>query len=285
MEKPNIEGFLAFLDLEIKITTPRIEHRWFVKPIHSGNIIHATTNAPHLDKLNIISNMFHTAMVNSNTEKNIQRSITKMTQMAIKNGYQPKDIIKCLLRARNIANKPKKLKTKQNMENFIKIPIFCENQKRKITVAAKKFGITNITIIKHPHKKITDIGPIPKKYQKTSQCKKCILENKTCQSNHVVYKITCKICDKFYIGMTNNTMCRRFRQHIAQWKKLDEKNAIAAHFLEKHKNIVPSSINTNLEIIKRQNSNIITAINESKLIKKLKPDLNRKFEIVQDDFI
>ena len=78
MEKPNPEGHLAFLDMEIKLDRGAVLHRWYQKNIHSGNLIHNDSATLFATKMNIITNMFITALINSNSIENIKYSINKL---------------------------------------------------------------------------------------------------------------------------------------------------------------------------------------------------------------
>ena len=48
--------------------------------------------------------------------------------------------------------------------------------------------------------------------------------NVTCKSNNLIYCITCRICDKQYVGQTGDTLHKRFGAHAGSinWKNLKE---------------------------------------------------------------
>jgi predicted GIY-YIG superfamily endonuclease len=189
------------------------------------------------------------------------------------------------MRTRNKINNKGKKDNNFNTDNFIKVPIFTQKQKYEIQKEANRLGFKNINVIKNSQKNLTDLAKIPKNYKRGGECNKCKMDKKLCDANHVVYKMSCKYCNKFYIGMTNNTMCNRITQHKYQWQKSDTNNAISLHFQKEHPSYKPNIENININIIKREKNNILTAISESKLIYNLKPELNRKQELSNNFFI
>jgi hypothetical protein len=67
MELPNKEGELPFLDVLLKIKQKRLSHGWYVKSLHSGNLLHANSYVPQLTKINFITNRFHNVLQNQVT--------------------------------------------------------------------------------------------------------------------------------------------------------------------------------------------------------------------------
>ena len=123
METPKIGEYLAFLDLEIKVNKGLLETRWFMKPIHSMNMIHFESATLIGTKLNILTNMFVTCIINSNTKENIKYSTKKLGKVIEKNGYPIIDIENCIRRAfYKVNNLEKEDKQKFTLGQFIKVP-------------------------------------------------------------------------------------------------------------------------------------------------------------------
>ena len=62
---------------------------------------------------------------------------------------------------------------------------------------------------------------------------KCIYNSK-CRTSIVVYKATCKVCEKFYVGNTQQHLKKRMNQHFSETRSLVSKNltsdTFAKHF-------------------------------------------------------
>ena len=122
----------------------------------------------------------------------------------------------------------------------------------------------------------------------TRKCKEnCGINNENidCKHRNYVYKFTCKTCQDKYVGMTNNTACRRYIQHKQAVNRKDEKNALVEHFKDKHKGKAVSINDFKFEIIEKCTDKYRTAICESKYIEKYKPAMNRKFEMNNSKFM
>jgi len=62
---------------------------------------------------------------------------------------------------------------------------------------------------------------------------KCIYNSK-CRTSIVLYKATCKVCEKFYVGNTQQHLKKRMNQHFSETRSLVSKNltsdTFAKHF-------------------------------------------------------
>ena len=76
--------FYLFLDLELKMSKGLITHKWYIKQIHSFNIIHRESAGMIRDKLNVLTNMFFTTICNCNKLQHINEGITKLTEISKK---------------------------------------------------------------------------------------------------------------------------------------------------------------------------------------------------------
>ena len=55
--------------------------------------------------------------------------------------------------------------------------------------------------------------------------------NVSCNSNNLVYCITCTICRKQYVGQTKNSLKQRFQWHFYQIAHDAEKTELSRHFI------------------------------------------------------
>ena len=290
MENPNPEGFLAFLDMELKMEGRAITHRWYQKGIHSGNLIHKDSATLFATKMNIITNMFMTAILNSNTLENIKTSINKLYKLIIHNGYQINEINNCIEKSIIKVNEMHKInkqnKMWDNMTCFLKVPGISQNLFDYSKKLFKSYNLGGVQIISTKNDKLSDI--LKPKNDYVVACKPdCEVRKWTpnCNIKNVVYKFTCKICNGQYIGMTNNCVCLRVKQHKSNLINKDERNPLVDHIKNKHNNVLPDISVYEFDIIKKCNNNKLTTIYESKLIEKLNPIINRKFERVNYKFV
>ena len=131
----------------------------------------------------------------------------------------------------------------------------------------------HITVIKDKNEKLCNLITANNQYEVNCRTT-CGIDK--CTTKHVVYKITCMLCNEFYIGMTNNTICIRYNQHKKSIIKGEKSNPIIEHFNKSHPNNQCNWSRIKFEIIKKCQNSRLTAIEESLLIDRLKPRINRK---------
>ena len=95
---------MPFLDtlvtVEVKNSQTSIETELYIKPMNSGIILHSSSAHPTSTKHNIIRNMFHRAMNNSSNKEKADRSIRKIWDLLVGNGYTPKVLERLLKEVR-----------------------------------------------------------------------------------------------------------------------------------------------------------------------------------------
>ena len=84
--------------------------------------------------------------------------------------------------------------------------------------------------------------------------------NYTCKSSKCIYLVTCRICDKQYVGRTTRSMIKRHREHRKDIKA--NTIGLGAHFF-KHAEEMKINMDTNMEdIMQHFNLCIITSANK-----------------------
>ena len=82
---------VPFLDTLVTVETcenrTSIETELYIKPTNSGIILHSSSAHPKDTKLNIIRNMFHRAYNNSSSKEKEEKSIHKIWNLMLENGY------------------------------------------------------------------------------------------------------------------------------------------------------------------------------------------------------
>jgi len=100
-----------------------------------------------------------------------------------------------------------------------------------------------------------------------------------CNNRFVVYEFTCNTCCKNYIGETCVHIKDRYQQHSKSVENKDGKSALSAHMISDHSELDHNISNFKLKILSIHKDSLDTALSESIAIQKLKPTLNRKFEL------
>ena len=137
-----------------------------------------------------------------------------------------------------------------------------------------------VKVASKPNKKLSQCFNYRKKV-KHENCKLCdILPNKySCDDRFVVYKATCNLCNKFYIGETCRPFYIRVDEHRRCVKNRDRNSALTDHIITDHRENLTFD-DFRLEIISKFSSPVETRIGEAQLISTLRPQINRKDEIV-----
>lgn len=120
-----------------------------------------------------------------------------------------------------------------------------------------------------------------KKTVKTCSLTHCpIKDDNICLRHHVVYKILCRHCEKFYIGSTIRAFHHRFIEHTR-----NKESSVYKH-VQQCTNIINNNNNRNnidnmftAQIIGSDHDEANLRLREAILISNLKPQLNSKMEM------
>lgn len=95
-----------------------------------------------------------------------------------------------------------------------------------------------------------------------------------------MYKFTCTLCNKAYVGQTARPFYFRYREHKYSLCKMDRGSALSEHIITDHSNITNMSIESfKLEFLEVFRSPIECKLGEAMWIRTLKPNLNRRQEL------
>ena len=99
-----------------------------------------------------------------------------------------------------------------------------------------------------------------------------------CINLDTLYKITCSLCQKAYIGETCRPFHTRLDKHRRSIAKRDQKSALADHIRLEHGNQSITLHDFSFDIIAKFSNPIETRIGEARMINVLRPELNRRHE-------
>jgi hypothetical protein len=283
IEMPTDTERMPFLDVELYTEDNKIQYGWYMKTLHSGNLMRKDAYAPQKVKDNFIINSFFRIFTRCNNVKDKELATNKMYKLLIKNLYNNIEVNRGLKRAVHkfnnfIEKEPWKLEQAILKTQFLSDIMNFDLKGRLLN--------HNIKLVNKKFIRLTSLNP-REKINSTCTCDICkqIGDKYNCKTQKVVYAYKCLGCQEFYIGKTINTIVSRHKQHKAAIKKDDkQKSALADHMGSckfAHDNGICAF---QISILDKCRDNTDCLIQESRLINKLNPKMNRKNELNEKDF-
>ena len=140
-----------------------------------------------------------------------------------------------------------------------------------------------VKVIAKPNNKLSRFLRDAPKRSKHNNCTICnsLPDRYVCDVRFVVYKFTCKRCQKSYIGETCRPFYQRYEEHRRSLQAGDKKSALSEHLLTDHSDCTLALNDFHLEILAKLGNPVETKITEAKWIVEARPQLNRKAEMSQ----
>ena len=293
MEHTGSGSGVPYLDTLVTVKTQSIsttiETELYIKPTNSGIILHSTSAHPTSTKHNIIRNMFHRAMDNSSSSEKERKSVDKIWNLLLKNGYRARLLSRLLreVRLKRTGNGRcrKKKEGSESCDGFLTLPYVDEQLLCKIKNIVKKSNLKIQVAWKNSNKLKSSLvrSAISKpKCPGGQRCNLCKSGFKgDCTQKNVVYQIYCRLCNRDqnraqYIGESMRPIRLRFNEHLRDAKNKTRNTPLGDHFLQKHAAQGPQAIQEPLElkIIHRARDHPDRKIAESIIIQDRHPSLN-----------
>ena len=157
-----------------------------------------------------------------------------------------------------------------------------EQATHRIKNVIKKYGL-NVQLISRAAPQLSSLLKVKDKERKCDKrdCRICSLLNGNykCNTRYVVYKMTCQICNKFYIGQTNRPFHYRYREHEHSLKNKNAVSALSEHAITEHQSTDMSIAEFKVDLIEVYKDPVECKIGEAKCIEGMKPGLNRQHEL------
>ena len=117
--------------------------------------------------------------------------------------------------------------------------------------------------------------------QKHEDCEVCnrMPNRYGCEDRFLVYKLSCKICKKFYVGQTSRPFHFRYDVHRRSLNNKDNRSAISELVNNEHCDVGMTISDFDLQIMKKEKSPIDCKLAEAECINFHRPQLNRKEEL------
>ena len=228
---------------------------------------------PHHVKTNYIKNSQNDVARKCSDQSKKDEALSKLNHRFKKNGFTNREI------ATKSSNK-----TKISNNDFVpcKINFISDACNRKLNKLIKQCDLP-IKLISKPAPTLQSVVKNKQENNKHSDCRLCALlpNNFACSNRFLVYRFKCNLCNDFYIGQTNRPFYKRYNEHRRDLDNKNKRNALYEHGLKNHDICDINMSNFDLDIIDRSKSAIDCRLTEARLIKTLRPPINRKYELPQ----
>ena len=199
-------------------------------------------------------------------------ALKKLKNRLQSNGFKSINVHKIL-------NNSKKVAAKEDGV-FLQTGFINDRFNKKVNKILKQYSFPIKAIFK-PNRKLSHCFRPKNIKQKHENCNICIRlpEKYNCDDRFIVYKFTCNLCQKFYIGETCRPLRFRYEEHKRSLEKNDKKSALSEHAVTDHPGASLVLLDFDLCILAKFRNPVETRIHEARQINNLRPPLNRKLEI------
>ena len=265
IEFPSTDNSLELLDFKITLSASDAKFTFYRKPARKNLFVNFRSHMPHASKISVIHNerLRITERCSSNSEA--QAFNKQFDKILAINGYP----VESIAHSKTIIATRKK---KNEDYMYLKLPYINDKVEHTITRIFKKEGI-NIRIA---HRNRT-LRTFLSKHQ-TQECtlQDCPINNKKkCHLRNVVYRLTCNLCQKTYIGSTIRLLHTRIKEHHNS-----NQSSVFKHLHDCR------NTTFDIDIIGRESDEANLRLREAILIRQHKPQINSKHELEQfQDFL
>jgi hypothetical protein len=285
MEIPGETTKLNFLDITIMVTDTKIEFEWYRKSCHSGILLREDSHVPQHVKRNFITSTIRRIENRCCNDEVKRNNIAKFKNSLKNNGYGDNQVWHYTTKNKRIM---KQKNTGNSRNNFMtKTPFVMhyinEKMNRSINKLIRKYDL-DVRLVSKPGISLENI--LKKKikkgvHQNCDICSKLGTGAKNnCNARFVVYRYTCNICNKAYIGQTARPFFYRHREHRNSIVNRSYSSALGEHICLEHNNDNCTIDSFRLDFLEVFKTPIASRIGEAMWINKLKPSMNRRQELV-----
>ncbi|XP_043195743.1 uncharacterized protein LOC122367039 [Amphibalanus amphitrite] len=282
------EKGVPFLDtlvtVEEKDDVTKIETELYIKPMNSGIILHFDSAHPKSTKLNVARNQFKRAIRNSSSSMKERKSVEKIRQLLLKNGYPNHVLIRLLREARGnkTHSRTRRNRTQEPCDGFLTLPYVDERLLCEVKSKVRQSGL-NVKLAWTNSQKLKDklvrsalCKPLCPGGQRCHTCRSGFSGD--CTQKNLVYEITCTVCQSngmtvTYVGETKRPVRLRFNEHLRDALNKTHDTPMGDHFQECH-STHEGGIPLKVRVLYKSKDHPDRKIAESLLIQKKRPKLN-----------
>jgi hypothetical protein len=241
---------LPFLDTQLYVDdNGYIKHSWYMKKVHSGNMLNFSSHLPMSCKKAFAIERFVTIFKRTNCNDLLKDHIIFMYTLLRRNDYPHYFIRQSFVQAVHKYNQ--RMKTREIVrtpfnapgDTYLKLPFISDRCNSIIKQHVEKSQLP----VKFINQRSRQLGfakrlhPIHECYLVNGNCRMCsgqyilIPENNIkikCTTQHVIYKITCITCREFYIGKSNRFLGARMNEHFRAIRTKVEDSPLLVHMNE-----------------------------------------------------
>ena len=213
----------------------------------------------------------------SSDEDACQRSIAKIKELFANNGYSMKTIDRALFHCKT-SSAPQKRISRQPATRIV-LPFIDDQLARKVHAVVRGSGERDLglswkngnTLKHHLVKSALKPPPCPG----GARCHACAAGLRgRCHTSGVVYRLTCTLCQKTYIGETGRMVRLRLNEHLRDANNRRQDSPWGDHFREEHPQCQLKPALIAAEILEVCRDERDRKIAESLCIKRFRPALN-----------
>ena len=263
----------------------KVETELYIKPMNSGIILHYQSAHPTSTKHSVARNQFKRAIRNSSNALKQQRSVEKIRNLLLSNGY-PRKLVGRLsweAKAHRTRIQNRKSEEQKRFDGYLSLPYIDEQLLCKVKSKVKKSGLNvriawfNQNILKKKLVRSSLQKPKCPGGQRCHTCKSGFSGD--CTQKNVVYELSCNICHEqgqktTYIGETKRPVRLRFNEHYRDVQNETEDSPMGDHFRESHPQAEGHTVPLSIRILYRASDHPDRKLAESLLIQKNHPQLN-----------
>ena len=219
-----------------------------MKPVHSNTCLPFSSHVPASRKRALLLGENWRTIRNSSSSK-VRQSKFNLRRRFIANCY-PKKWVNDLYDKMPMRHRDE---DEEKPITYMKLPYIDEVSKRQVMRLRRKCQLDNrIRIIFQTAKPLSHRWRKKKERPRCDQsCWTCNLTRRKqrCYTKHVVYEISCILCDEKYIGQTDRTVRSRLKEHVQS-----QESAVFQHATIVHQTLPEDSITWKIIDVERNTS-------------------------------
>ncbi|EYC26545.1 hypothetical protein Y032_0010g1212 [Ancylostoma ceylanicum] len=267
IEEPDTEGFLAFLNTRVRIHEGKKEIRWHKKESSKNIILHSRSAHPLHMKVNVVRNLKKTSERISTEGSG---SDGKIQSILFENGYTTR--------------------TTGSWRPYaapdgipLILPFLNDSFSKRINMIVRKSGLP-VRLVFQPPPTLKQKLTSSRVYEAECDLRQChyCRDQRICHLRGTVYLITCSGCGQRYVGESERPLRKRLDEHR---RALNRPQSYPTNSFSKHRTTMHTYGSIPEFEVKVLHRNLVKPLDrkimEAKEIKRYKPEINNREELVE----